>query len=150
MTAITRKHSTFLAVLISALVFAAFHVSNPGITLTELINVFLMGILLGMIVLKTGNIYVAAGVHWSWNFCLTNLYSQNMVKSNIETSILDITWVNNAKFLSSDYVELIVVILLIIIIGSIKFKNVKYVEQSKPTTQDTQKTTTVESTETSN
>jgi len=52
----------------SALIFAAFHASNPGINVLAIINILLGGLLLGINYLYTRNIWFAVGLHFAWNF----------------------------------------------------------------------------------
>lgn len=56
------------ALLISALIFAIFHGSNPNNSWLALVNVFLAGVLLGMNYLFTRNLWFAIGLHFCWNF----------------------------------------------------------------------------------
>jgi len=63
-----KRHSTFMAVAISSLVFAAMHLANPNITMLAFINLILAGITLAQLYLFTKNIWLAAFFHLGWNF----------------------------------------------------------------------------------
>jgi membrane protease YdiL (CAAX protease family) len=63
-----KRHSTFVAVTISSLVFAALHLGNDNITLLAFINLILAGITLAQLYLFTKNIWLAAFFHLGWNF----------------------------------------------------------------------------------
>lgn len=56
------------ALIISAFLFALFHINNPGITLIAVLNVFLAGLVLGMNYIYTRNLWFGILLHFSWNF----------------------------------------------------------------------------------
>ena len=68
MPSLCNATSPISAILISALFFSLMHISNPGFSAVAALNIFLFGILLGFLVLRTGNIWIACGLHAAWNF----------------------------------------------------------------------------------
>ena len=58
----------WVALLISAILFALFHADNPGINIIPILNVFLAGILLGVNYIYTRNLWFAILFHLGWNF----------------------------------------------------------------------------------
>jgi uncharacterized protein len=54
--------------IISSLLFAGFHMLNPGMSFIPFINLFLAGILLGIVFIYTRTIWYALSLHFSWNF----------------------------------------------------------------------------------
>jgi len=58
----------WVALLVSALLFAAFHIDNPSINIIPIINIFLAGILLGINYIYTKNLWFAILFHLGWNF----------------------------------------------------------------------------------
>jgi uncharacterized protein len=58
----------WLALLISALVFAGMHWRNPNVDTIALINIFLAGILLGLNYIYTRNLWFGWLLHFTWNF----------------------------------------------------------------------------------
>ncbi|HEY8970961.1 MAG TPA: CPBP family intramembrane glutamic endopeptidase [Puia sp.] len=60
----------WVALLLSALCFAIFHFSGPGITSLAFANLFLAGILLGVNYIYTRNLWFSFFLHLSWNFFL--------------------------------------------------------------------------------
>jgi membrane protease YdiL (CAAX protease family) len=56
------------ALAISSLLFAGFHLTNPGMNTLAFANIFLAGILLGMNYIYTRNLWYAFLFHLSWNF----------------------------------------------------------------------------------
>ena len=47
--------------------FSALHGANPGVGGVALLNILLAGILLGLVCLKTGDLWWATGMHAGWN-----------------------------------------------------------------------------------
>ncbi|HEY4209526.1 MAG TPA: CPBP family intramembrane glutamic endopeptidase [Puia sp.] len=60
----------WVALLLSALCFAIFHFSGPGLTPLAFANLFLAGILLGVNYIYTRNLWFSFFLHLSWNFFL--------------------------------------------------------------------------------
>jgi len=60
----------WVALLLSALCFAIFHFSGPGITPLAFANLFLAGVLLGVNYIYTRNLWFSFFLHLSWNFFL--------------------------------------------------------------------------------
>ncbi len=58
------------ATIITALVFAALHVGNPGVTPWGLVNITLAGVWLGQARMRSGALWLPIGLHFGWNLCL--------------------------------------------------------------------------------
>jgi uncharacterized protein len=58
----------WIALAISAILFAAFHLTNPGMDSIAFANIFLAGILLGINYIYTKNLWYSLLLHLSWNF----------------------------------------------------------------------------------
>ena len=58
----------WIALLLSALCFALFHFSGPGINALAFANLFLAGVLLGINYIYTRNLWFSIFLHLSWNF----------------------------------------------------------------------------------
>jgi len=58
----------FIALAISAILFAIFHVTNPGMNSMAFANLFLAGMLLGINYIYTRNLWFSFLFHISWNF----------------------------------------------------------------------------------
>ena len=58
----------WLALGISALLFAAFHFTSPGVYILGFVNLFLAGLLLGLNYIYTRNLWFSFFLHLSWNF----------------------------------------------------------------------------------
>lgn len=58
----------WVALGVSALLFALFHASNAGVSPLALLNIFVAGILIGINYVFTRNLWFAIFLHFSWNF----------------------------------------------------------------------------------
>lgn len=54
-------------ILATSLIFSLLHLSNPHTSWLSLVNLFLAGILLGVIKVATGNLWIPIGLHFTWN-----------------------------------------------------------------------------------
>jgi membrane protease YdiL (CAAX protease family) len=57
----------WLALLLSALVFAAFHLLNANISMLSVINLVLAGVVLGVYYIYRRNLWFGIGMHLTWN-----------------------------------------------------------------------------------
>jgi hypothetical protein len=62
------------AIAITSLIFGLAHVSNPGASVFSTINTMLAGIWLGVAYLMTRSLWLATGLHWSWNFAMVFIF----------------------------------------------------------------------------
>ncbi len=68
MISLTNTTGTGRALIFSSLLFAILHIGNVGVSFLAVLNIFLFGLLLGLIVFRTGNIFLACALHGIWNF----------------------------------------------------------------------------------
>ena len=63
------RFSPIISLSLSSLIFCLVHCFFcPGITIVSIINIFLASLLLGMLFIKTKNIWLATGFHFLWNY----------------------------------------------------------------------------------
>jgi len=62
------RFSPVISLSISSLLFCLLHCLNAGVTILSIANIFLAGILLGVLFLKTKNIWLVTGFHFLWNY----------------------------------------------------------------------------------
>jgi len=55
------------ALALTSAVFSVLHGANPNVGAVALVNILLAGVLLGLVCLKTGDLWWATGVHAGWN-----------------------------------------------------------------------------------
>ena len=68
MSSLLETQKPAFAILINSLFFALVHGANAGAQPLALINVFLFGVLLSLLVLRTGSIFASLALHTAWNF----------------------------------------------------------------------------------
>jgi hypothetical protein len=62
------------ALLISSLIFSLLHLGNPGAGAGSILGILGAGALLGFARVWSANLWLAAGVHWGWNFFEGNVF----------------------------------------------------------------------------
>lgn len=67
-----------VGILVTAILFAAFHGLNPSITSLALFNTFLAGIWFGAAYLKTRDLWFPFGIHLSWNWLQGPIFGINV------------------------------------------------------------------------
>lgn len=65
---LSKGSNKFIGVLLSSGFFAYLHHDNDGITLANLIFIFLFGILMSYAFFRTGQLWLAIGLHTGWDF----------------------------------------------------------------------------------
>jgi membrane protease YdiL (CAAX protease family) len=78
----------WVALLLSALCFAIFHFSGPGITPLAFANLFLAGILLGVNYIYTRNLWFSFSLHLSWNLFLGPILGSHISGLNMPTLLV--------------------------------------------------------------
>jgi len=73
MVLLSRAFGRGVAIPALAILFAAAHLFNPGITALALVNVALAGIWLGTVFYCRGGLWIATGAHVGWNLTLAVL-----------------------------------------------------------------------------
>lgn len=72
--ALAHNQSGAIAVVITSLLFALAHISNPGASALSSLNTFLAGIWLALACLLTRSLWLATALHWSWNFAMVFIF----------------------------------------------------------------------------
>jgi uncharacterized protein len=66
---ITSGWGKLAGILFSSCIFALLHIGNPGINGMAALGIFCAGLLLDFAAVRTGNLWLAIGIHLGWNFC---------------------------------------------------------------------------------
>ncbi len=85
---LTVRHGLGIGVFASAMLFAALHVLNPGVTLLALLNLFLFGVFAAWYALREGSLWGICGCHSAWNWALGNLLGLSVSGMSVEGSLL--------------------------------------------------------------
>jgi Predicted metal-dependent membrane protease len=116
------RWNTFAAVIVSALVFGAVHLMNPGATLWSAVAIAIeAGLLFGIVYKCSGNLWVPIGIHWAWNFVqgpvLGFAVSGNGVEYKVFSTILTGSdWVTGGVFGAEAAVPTVVLGLLLTVL----------------------------------
>lgn len=73
LVALDRAIGRGAAIVVMAVLFAALHAWNPGVTALGLGNIALAGVLLGLAFFAPGGIWTAWGAHLGWNLAIAAL-----------------------------------------------------------------------------
>lgn len=74
--ALRERWAWWMAAVVSSLLFAALHAANPHFSWAAMLNTFLAGVLLALLVERSGSLWSATLAHGVWNFavgCLASL-----------------------------------------------------------------------------
>lgn len=83
----SRKTNNVLGILLSAAFFSIAHINNPGTDFIALVNIFLYGIFLSLLMLEKGNIFLVSGAHTAWNFTMGNIFGVNVSGLDMESTL---------------------------------------------------------------
>ncbi len=88
MVSISRRYGVITSVLVSALVFALLHGMNAGISLLALVNLFIYGVVMSLLMVRFNNIWLVGGMHSLWNFVQGNVFGVQVSGTTLQTSVL--------------------------------------------------------------
>ena len=93
MTVLKQTKKAWVPIIVSAIIFSAMHSMNGGISLLAYINLFLFGIFMGYLFMKTKNIWMCIGYHITWNYFQGDIFGF-LVSGNTTDSIYSIKVIN--------------------------------------------------------
>lgn len=74
LVSLSRSYSVMYSAILSSLVFMMMHFANDGMTALSAFNLFLFGMFMALLFIKSGNIWIVAAVHTIWNFMQGNVF----------------------------------------------------------------------------
>lgn len=75
---------TWLALLISSVLFGFVHATNPGATVVSTVAIVLeAGVLLGAVYVLTRRLWMAIGTHFAWNFAQAGIFGVNVSGNDV-------------------------------------------------------------------
>ncbi len=86
------------AVLISAGLFAAIHLLNPGMTMFGCLRLFISGVVLGLMVCRCKSLWMAIAFHTAWNYAQTFVFGLPVAGMVSEKAIFRISAVHSSLF----------------------------------------------------
>lgn len=88
------------SIIVSSFLFAVIHLLNPNIQILGLFNIFLVGIMFGLIYYYTGNLWIIGAMHTFWNFTLGHIVGSQISGMGTLKSILSSIPIDNKEFIS--------------------------------------------------
>ncbi len=86
-----RRFGTWATILPMGVLFAAAHADNMNVSRLGLFNTFLWGVALGWCVLRSGDLWLAIGIHAGWNWTLP-LLGVNLSGFTMRVSGVELQW----------------------------------------------------------
>ena len=86
------------AVLISAGIFAAMHLLNPGMTMLGCLRLLISGVVLGLMVCRCKSLWMAIAFHTAWNYAQTFVFGLPVAGIVSEKAIFRISAVHSSLF----------------------------------------------------
>lgn len=91
MSVLRRVRNIYVITIIPSVIFGLIHLANPNVTILSVLNIILAGILFSYMFIKSGNIWMCIGYHFSWNTFQGVIYG-------IPVSGLDIKGIITTRF----------------------------------------------------
>lgn len=124
------NNNKWFAIMVSAVIFSLMHYGNNGFSLIPFLNIFLVGILFGVMYVKTRSIWLSTGFHITWNFFQGCIYG--MPVSGITTpKLYEMTFVGNSILNGGTFgpeggliVTMVIILMLVSLVFLIKNKKI--------------------------
>lgn len=100
MVSVGRRNPMWVAILLNALVFAALHLLNSGISALAFINLVLYGVFASLYFIKGGNIWGAGAFHSMWNLVQGNVYGILVSGIDVDCTVLRSTSVEGMEIVN--------------------------------------------------
>lgn len=90
--ALRERFGSMTAVVVTGGLFSLAHAGNPGASVFSTINVALVGVALGVAVVKTSSLWIAIGFHVVWNIAVAAVFGTvSGLDMGLGVTVLDIT-----------------------------------------------------------
>ncbi len=77
----------WVAIVFLSLAFSLIHFRSPGFTWWAALNLFILGVLLGLTYLKTRSIWMPIGLHVAWNWTMACVWGMNVSGVTVQQSL---------------------------------------------------------------
>lgn len=94
------RNSVWYSVILSSGVFMAMHMSNEHVTVLAYINLFLCGLLFGLLFVESGSIWKVAALHSGWNFLQGNIFGISVSGTAKSSSVFDSSFSDGWSFMN--------------------------------------------------
>lgn len=83
------KLGSYIALIISALIFGALHLANPNATIATAFGLAIQaGLLLGAAFIYSKNLWFPIAIHFAWNFMQSAIYGANVSGNAIKKTLI--------------------------------------------------------------
>ena len=86
-----KSYNKYVALIVSSLFFSLLHLGNHFISVLNLFDLFIAGILLGITYINTKRLWFPIALHFSWNFFQGTIFGFN-VSGNDDYSLINISY----------------------------------------------------------
>jgi len=93
----------YLALAVSSFLFVLIHLLNAGISLVSIMNLFLAGLIMGVLFILFDNLWMPIGFHLSWNFFQGPVFGFNISGLKINGILNPIYIDNSIKYTGGDF-----------------------------------------------
>ena len=97
--AFSKRYKTAFGIIVSSLLFSAFHSLNAGFTPLASVNLVLIAVLFALIYLLTGDIWMTSAMHTAWNLSQGNIYGLQVSGNESSNSVVTALYDRNATAL---------------------------------------------------
>ena len=95
----SKRFKPAVGVLVSSLMFSAFHSLNRGYTPLASVNLVLIALLFALIYYLTGDIWMTSAMHTAWNLSQGNIFGLQVSGNDAASSIVTAVYKSNASSL---------------------------------------------------
>lgn len=100
LVSLSRRNSVWYSVILSSGVFMAMHMSNEHVMVLAYINLFLCGLLFGLLFVESGSIWMVAALHSGWNFLQGNIFGISVSGTAKASSVFDSSFSDGWSFMN--------------------------------------------------
>ena len=100
MTRLAAKKGKWIAILLSSIFYIVFRMSNPSVSKLDLINIFLISIVMSLLYWYFDNILVIAIFHAFWNFISGVVFGFNISGIKVSDTIFTVDAISDKQILT--------------------------------------------------
>ncbi|MCB9000856.1 MAG: CPBP family intramembrane metalloprotease [Bacteroidales bacterium] len=121
MQSLSLRHKAFIGITVSSLLFSLMHIANNSYNVIPAVNILLIGLFLGIYMLKDGNIWGVCGIHSAWNFGMDSIWGIKVSgNAPIGQPVINTVFNGNSKLTGGNFgIEGSIVVTTIFIIALI-------------------------------
>lgn len=124
MGSIKKLSNKVFALVLVAVLFSLMHIFNDNFSLVPFLNIFLAGILLGVVYVYTERLWFAISLHFTWNFFQGPVFGSQVSGTVTDGTFIQLTKTGNPLITGGDFGfegSLLMTFLMIVIIFAIGF-----------------------------